>query len=135
MEGKLYNVEARISLLKKDFTGSASAAERALGFNRASGDGEEEANSLRLLAEAKAAVGLYDEALALYEEALSVDKALGLSRKIALDLMGAGAALLDKGDPAGAKRYFERALSVSEAGGAEDIKGEASSRLQEAGGR
>jgi len=121
MEGKIYNLKGRIALLRGDPSSTITFANKGLMLNKASKDREEVANSLRLLAGAKAMRGEYEEAMKLYRDALARDKSLGLSRKIAINLIGIGNVLFKQGELEDALRYFKRALSVSE--GAEDKQG------------
>lgn len=132
--GRIYNLLARISIAGKDFAGALAVAERGWKLNKDSGDFEEEANSLRLMAEARSLGGNVHEAIRLYEEALLLDKAIGLSRKIALDLMGAGGALCRAGRAEEGKRYYERARSVGKGAVSEEIINKASEAIKACGG-
>jgi tetratricopeptide (TPR) repeat protein len=114
-EGRIYNLKGRIVLINGDYTSAVSLANKGLALSKSSEDADETANSLRLLAEAKAMTGEYSEAIRLYEEALSTDKSSGQSRKIIMDLMGIGNVLCRQGKSEDAVKYFKRALSVSEA--------------------
>ncbi|MDP2167077.1 MAG: tetratricopeptide repeat protein [Thermodesulfovibrionales bacterium] len=119
LEGKIFNLKGRIALSSGDASSAITFAAKGLDLSKGNGHAEEAANSLRLLAGAKALSGQHGEAFRLYEDAFSLDKSLGLSRKIALDLMGAGRALLKQGRPDDAAAYFRRALSVARASGDE----------------
>ncbi|MEW6674979.1 MAG: tetratricopeptide repeat protein [Nitrospirota bacterium] len=121
MEGKIYNLKGRIALLRGDPSSAITFGNKGLMLNKACEDREEIANSLRLLAGAKAMRGEYEEAMKSYRDALATDKSLGLSRKVAIDLIGIGNVLFKQGELEDALKYFKRALSVSE--GAEDKQG------------
>ena len=97
--------------------------DRQLHWSRKVDDRQEEANSLRLLADAKAAEKAYGEAADFYREALATDKDMGFSAKIATDLFGIGNALCMQGLQEEARVYFKRAHSVSKSLG--DNKGAA----------
>lgn len=117
LEGSIYNLKARLALQKMDPKTALSLGERGIKLNRRYSDEVEIANSLRLIGDAKTAIEEYKEARKFYEEALSIDKRLGLSRKIAADLMGMGDTLFGEGKLSEALAYYRRALIVSENGG------------------
>lgn len=115
--GKVYNLKGRAYLKKGDIASAISYGYKGLELNRSHENKQEEANSLRILAETRLINGEYAEAKKLYEDALAIDKALGLSRKIAQDLMGIGNTYFKQGNKKDALQYFKRALSVSESAG------------------
>jgi len=115
-EGRLYNLMARMSL-PADAQNTLSLARRALVLNRNSGDKIEEANSLRLIADAAFATGDFNTAQQFFGDALTLDKESGAAAKIALDLMGLGRSLTRQGKSAEAADFFQRAYSVSEGAG------------------
>lgn len=118
-EGRLYNLLARMSLPGNPQE-TLNLARRAQAQNRNVGDKAEEANSLRLIADASFASGDFKTAQQFYGDALSLDKDSGSATKIALDLIGLGRSLARQGKRAKAADYFQRAYSVAE--GAGDIK-------------
>ena len=120
-EGRIYNLKAKISLLKQELDNALLYGAKGLDFNKSFEDNQEIANSIRLMAEAKTAKKEYLDARKLYEEAMQIDKALGLTNKIAFDLVGIGQVFLHEGKKEEALRYFKRALSISESSG--DAKG------------
>ncbi len=120
-EGKVYNLKARIELLGNDVSAALRNAALGLELNRKSGDRQEKANSLRLLADARALDGEYQTAEGLYKAALIIDKDLGQGLKIEADLQGIGAALLKQGKYTDAENYYRRALAVGRA--LDDTKG------------
>lgn len=131
-EARIYNLKARIALLRGDARSALASGNKGLDLNRKySKDPEEEANSLRIMADARMALNEIEGAKKLYEDALLIDKTLGLSKKIALDLMGIGNALMRQGNCPDALIYFSRALSVGEAMGDEEIIKNATSRIKE----
>jgi tetratricopeptide (TPR) repeat protein len=127
LNGKLYNLRARIALASKDFASAVTLGTEGLRFNRDLDDRMETANSLRIISEAKAAVGNYKEAGDMLAEALALDKTMGKGTGVHADLMGLGRLALMKGDRTSALVLFRRALAVSEAsrdaeGAAEALK-------------
>ncbi len=118
-EGRLYNLMARISLAGQP-QDAMNYARRALTLNRNAGDKNEEANSLRLIADTAFQSGDFKTAQQSYDDALRLDKDTGAAAKIALDLMGLGRSLARQGRRVEAIEYFQRAYSVSE--GADDAK-------------
>ncbi|MBA4349536.1 MAG: hypothetical protein C0415_06070 [Thermodesulfovibrio sp.] len=114
-EGRIYNLKGKIALINRDCTSAISFVNKGLALNKNHEDTDETANSLRLLADAKAVGGEYSEAIRLYEEALAADKSSGQGRKIIMDLMGIGGVLCRQGKSEDAVKYLKRALSVSEA--------------------
>ncbi len=115
-EGRLYNLLARMA-----FAGhpqdAINHARRALALNRNTGDKNEEANSLRLIADASFKLEDFKTAQQSYDNALRLDKDTGAAAKIALDLMGLGRSIARQGRRAEAVEYFQRAYSVSEGAG------------------
>ena len=115
-EGRLNNLMARMALANRP-QDAVNHARRALALNRNAGDKNEEANSLRLIADAAFNSGVFKTAQQSYDDALRVDKDTGAATKIALDLMGLGRCLARQGRRAEAVEYFQRAYSVSEGAG------------------
>ncbi len=118
--GKIYNLKGRIYFEKGDVVSAISYGNKGLESNKEDRHKNEKANSLRLIADAKAMRSEYEDARKSYEDALSIDKTLGLSRKIAMDLIGIGKTFLKEGKTNDALGYFKRALSVSESAGDTD---------------
>ena len=113
--GKLQNLRSRMALARGETAHAIVLADQALSLNRARNDELEIANSLRLLGEARTHTGEFAAARARFNEALALDKTLGLSRKVAADLLGIGTALRGEHKPAEAVEYFHRAFTVSDA--------------------
>lgn len=94
------------------------------------GNAGERANALRLTGEAQLARGEHRAALTPLEQALELDRGLGLPARIFLDLMALGRVQLQLGDRRAARDYFSRARSVSVAAG-DDAGARAASRAIE----
>ncbi len=115
-EGRLYNLQARMALTGRP-QDAMNHARRALALNRKAGDKNEEANSLRLIADAAFQSGDFKTAQQSYDDALRLDKDTGAAAKIALDLMGLGRSIARQGRRTEAVEYFQRAYSVAEGAG------------------
>jgi len=115
-EGRLYNLMARMALAGRP-QDAVNHARRALALNRSAGDKNEEANSLRLIADAAFKLEDFKTAQQSYDDALRLDKESGAAAKIALDLMGLGRSIARQGRRAEAVEYFRRAYSVAEGAG------------------
>ena len=115
-EGRLYNLLARMALAGHP-QDAMNHARRALALNRNAGDKNEEANSLRLIADAAFKLEDFKTAEQSYDDALRLDKESGAAAKIALDLMGLGRSIARQGKRAEAADFFRRAYSVSEGAG------------------
>ena len=115
-EGRLYNLMARMALTSRP-QDAVNHARRALTLNRSAGDKNEEANSLRLIADAAFKLEDFKTAQQSYDDALRLDKDTGAATKIALDLMGLGRSVARQGQRAEAVEYFQRAYSVAEGAG------------------
>jgi tetratricopeptide (TPR) repeat protein len=115
-EGRLYNLMARMALAGHP-QDAMNHARRALTLNRSAGDKNEEANSLRLIADAAFKLEDFKTAQQSYDDALRLDKESGAAAKIALDLMGLGRSIARQGRRTEAVEYFQRAYSVSEGAG------------------
>lgn len=128
-EGRLYNLLARMSLSGNPQE-TLNLARRALALNRNTGDKIEEANSLRLIADAAFATGDFKTAQQFYGDALTLDKDSGSATKIALDLIGLGRSLARQNRRAEAVEYFQRAYSVSEGAGDTKTMEEAAAEIK-----
>ncbi len=131
-EGAILNFQAGLRLAAGDAAAARDLATRALAPNRRHGDAVEEANSLRLAADAALALKDYAAAAAGYRAALTLDKTGGRPHKIAADLLGLGDAARAQGHSREAGEYFRRARSVAEAGGDDALRRTAEDRLQAA---
>jgi tetratricopeptide (TPR) repeat protein len=119
--GRIYNLMAKMAFDRQDAERAALFSAQALEASQKCGDRGETANAYRLMGDLKGSSGAPAEAMSLYENALALDKELGRSRKIALDLMGLGSAHKGLGETAKALQYFRRALAVAEASGDKEL--------------
>jgi tetratricopeptide (TPR) repeat protein len=122
------NLKARVLSLNGEHALALEEASAALTGARFAEDRPEEANAQRVMADSQSALGRYTEAQGLYAGALSTDKALGLSGKVALDLLGLGDAARGAGRMEESLGYYLRALAAARAGG----HGEAETRARAA---
>jgi tetratricopeptide (TPR) repeat protein len=123
-EGRALNLMGRAAFLQGNYEGALDHASAALGANRAQADRQEIANSLRILGESNVALANHETARPLLEEALLIDKDLGLSGKIARDLESLGDLEKSAGREAESERYYRRSRTV---------RGEAEDREQRPG--
>lgn len=112
VRGTVLNVQSNIALRRNDAVAAARWAEMALKENKGRSP-VEYANSLRLLARAKLSGNNAGAALPLLEEALELDKRLGMPAKIAYDMNIIAEVYLALGDQNKAYGYRERARRVS----------------------
>ncbi len=124
--GRLPNLKARVALARDDISAAEAEARRGLDVNRRRGDALEEANSLRLLADAAVRRGQHPQAVAFYEQALALDKGAAEPGKIVLDLLGTSRSLAAQGKVTEAADYAERARRVAES--IDDSQGEKEAR-------
>ena len=111
----IQNVRGQLALDAGRPDQAAASARAALNASRATGDRTEWANALRLLGEIAIRTGDGASASGYLGEALAIDRELGASRKIYLDLIALGRASALRGDRAAARSFYERARAVSEA--------------------
>lgn len=109
---------------------SAAALEWAGKALAATSNSAERANALRLAGEAQLVRGEHRAAITQLAQALELDHALGLPRRIFLDLMALGRAQMGLGNRAAARDFFSRARSVSTAAGDEAGAREAARALE-----
>lgn len=115
--GSRLNLAGRINLEMGNYSAAADLARKALEQNRAAGHGEEEANSLRILGITSRLEQRYAESERRLLDALSIDKRLGRSTKIAIDLEELALNSQSRGDFRQALHFLERAVAVHEASG------------------
>jgi tetratricopeptide (TPR) repeat protein len=111
-EGSALNLMGRAAFLGGGYEEALDHASAALKANRSQANRREIANSLRILGESNVALGRHEAAGPLLEEALSIDKDLGLSGKIARDLEALGDVEKGAGREAEAERYYRRSRAV-----------------------
>ena len=109
----LFNLRARLALQKGEYAIAAELADNVIRLSSA--EKAEQANAHRIIANAEAALGQHDAALTHYLTALGLDKELGLSARIALDLNGIAKMLGLLGRKQEADSYAHRAASAIEA--------------------
>lgn len=109
----LLNLEARMALNKKDYAAAVTLASDAAG--RAGDSRQELANARRHMATAELALGRNGQALSHFQQALELDKGLGLAKRIAVDLDGISTVLGKLGRKEEAAAYARRAAAAHEA--------------------
>lgn len=107
------NLRARLALQKGDYVVALKLAKATLDASRA--EKEELANARRISASAEMALGHHDMALTHYLAALDMDKELGISARIVMDLNGIAKAMAQLGRKQEADAYARRAAAVMEA--------------------
>lgn len=117
LKGLRRNLLARTQLAAGDTNAAARSAREALRENRASGLAAEEANSLRLLGTLAHDGGNLESAEALFLEALGIDKRIGASARIGLDLEKLADVAEGRKNLKLAADYLERAGSIYRSAG------------------
>lgn len=112
LSGVIDNTRASIALRANDADKALYWSERASSQNKSASQ-LEYANSLRLRASAKLLKNEYDAALRLLEEALVIDKALGLPEKIRQDLLLSAQTHEKQGHVEQAAQFRERAARIA----------------------
>jgi tetratricopeptide (TPR) repeat protein len=115
--GSRRNLAARIQLELGNFPTADSLARTALIENRSTEHAEEEANSLRIMGIVARKETRYFEGEQLLQEALSIDKRIAKSSKIAIDLEELATIFQTAGNLNQSALYLERAFSVNSAAG------------------
>ncbi len=115
LAGAIDNARANIALRASDADKTLYWGERAALENKGTSP-LEYANSLRLTASARMLKNEHEAALRLSEEALSIDKSLGLPDKIRQDLLLAGQAHQGLGHADQAAEYRDRAARIAASG-------------------
>ena len=111
LTGVIDNARAAIALREKDADQALHWADRAASSSR-NDSPLEYANALRHMSEARLMRREFQAALRLADEALAVDKTLGLSAKIRQDLLLSASAYEGQGDAEQAERFRERASRI-----------------------
>jgi tetratricopeptide (TPR) repeat protein len=128
--GSRLNLVSRIQLLLGHRNEAENSAQRALAANQSGGQAEEESNSLRLLGIIARDRGAFAESVTLLEQALAIDKGLGISGKIALDLEELASTSRMAGRLQESKEYLERASVVNRAAGRTESNRSSKERIQ-----
>jgi tetratricopeptide (TPR) repeat protein len=115
LDATLSNLRAHVALQRGDSNGAAQWAARAA--TQAAEETAERANALRQLGRARKQLGQGDAAAAALAQALAIDRKLGLSERVALDLVEAADNEAARGQTAAAREFYERAIDVYQAAG------------------
>ena len=115
LAGAVHNVRAQLALQTGQVEIATKSARAALDASRSASDRAETANAMRILGIAALRNGDPVAARSQLEQALAIDREIGAPRKIAFDLLALGRAAALAGDREGARGFYTRALSVSEA--------------------
>lgn len=110
--GRRLNLVGRILLVQGEWLRAGQTVKRALEENRGDNNREERANSLRMLGIVARNGKDFGGAERLLKEALGIDKQIGASAKVALDLEELAATARAGGDLNKTARYLERAYDV-----------------------
>ncbi|MGH8755128.1 MAG: hypothetical protein ACREU0_04785, partial [Burkholderiales bacterium] len=114
-QAALLNLHARAALARADNSAAIEWAARAQSAAVDDRGRTERANALRVIGEARLALGEQRAAIQALEQALALDKALGLPQRIYSDLMLLGRAHAALGEREAARGYFRRSLAVANA--------------------
>lgn len=117
LRGSRLNLAARVNLESGHRAAAEGLARQALQHNRTSGHAEEEANSLRIMGIVARLDKKFGAGEKLLLESLAIDKRLGRSAKIAIDLEELALLSREAGNVPMALRYLERAGAVHDAAG------------------
>lgn len=112
LRGRCLNLLGRIKLATGAMAAAQPDLEKALAENRKNGDGEEEANSLRMLGISARIRRDTEASERLLSEALDLDKRIGASAKIAADLEELAQTARAAGRLTDAAAFLERAGEV-----------------------
>jgi len=119
-KGVRRNLLARTQLINGNLDTASKTATIALQENRNNDLPEEEANSLRMLGDIELKSRRLESAEKLLLEALEIDKRIGASAKIGLDLEKLAEVAERKNEPVQNADYLERACSVHLSAGRRD---------------
>jgi tetratricopeptide (TPR) repeat protein len=111
--GRRLNLLGRIQMARGDATTATLTLKQALDRNRDGGLAEEEANSLRMLGILARGQQRFGDAERLLTEALEIDKRIGVSTKVAIDLEELSATALASGATDKAIACLRRASEVN----------------------
>lgn len=111
--GRRLNLLGRILLLQGDGGKGEGVVRQALALNESQDDPAETANSQRLLGQSALLGNRPEQAVDRFAQALTLDKAAGLSPKIALDLQGLASAAQLRGEVGETIDFLRRAYAVS----------------------
>jgi hypothetical protein len=114
-QAALLNLHARAALARADASAAIEWATRAQSTATDERGRAERANALRVIGEARLALGEQRAATQALDQALALDKALALPQRIYSDLMLLGRAHAALGERETARGYFRRSLAVANA--------------------
>jgi len=115
LDATLNNLRAHVALQRGNAAGALQWATRAA--TQADEQSAERANALRLSGRAQRQLGQGDAAATALAQALAIDRQLGLSDRVALDLIAAAENEATRGNAAAAREFYARALDVYQAAG------------------
>ena len=115
VQAALLNLRARAALARADAAAAIEWAARALSAAPDERGRTERANALRVIGEARLALGEQRAAIQALEQSLALDQVLGLPQHVYSDLMLLGRAHAALGERAAARGYFRRSLAVANA--------------------
>jgi len=115
LDATLDNLRAHVALERGAASEALSWSTRAAA--RSEEASAERANALRLSGRAQHRLGQHDAAAAALAQALAIDRKLGFSDRVALDLMAAADNEAARGDVAAAREFHLRAIDVYQASG------------------
>ena len=119
--GSFLLLRARVALTDRNAKQALVDAEAALSILKGQQEERETANALRVIAAARLALGELSTALVAAQAALEIDRQLALPEKIARDWMMVGDIHHRAKRASDAKSAYQRAQSVAQAAGLEDI--------------
>lgn len=115
LDATLANLRAHVALQRGDARGALQWATQAVA--RSDDGSAERANAWRLSGQAQRAMGQGDAAAGALAQALAIDRRLGSSDRIALDLTASAENEAARGDGAAAREFYRRAIEVHRAAG------------------
>lgn len=115
-----WNLRGRIALQKGNYEEAWRSASRGQDFSKKYDTPAEEANAYRLMAEVKTKQKEGEAAQEFYRKALTIDKTLGQSRKILMDLKGLAQVYNSQGKSKEALTHYQRAYEVAKNSGEEE---------------
>ncbi|HEX6018874.1 MAG TPA: hypothetical protein VFZ28_12315 [Burkholderiaceae bacterium] len=115
LDATLGNLRAHVALQRGDARGALQWATQAVA--RSDDGSAERANAWRLSGQAQRALGQGDAAASALAQALAIDRRLGSSDRIALDLTAAAENEATRGNSAAAREFYQRAIEVQRAAG------------------
>lgn len=128
--GARWNLLGRVVLLQGKDAEAWGFAAKGYDLSKKYEAPAEEANAYRLMAEIKLKQKDRQAAKDLYNKALTIDKELGQSRKILLDLKGLAEVYAEEGNAPEAAKYYQRAYEAAKNSGEPEAAEEISLRIK-----